>query len=226
MASMRLSALVSAAWLAALAQAAPPPAGGQASPPHSPAFSQAAPVLHRAAQALRRDSLVEIRLAWSVRSPDADPVETRGILVLGPANAFRLTSSELVLVSDGQTVWQYAPANRQVLVQAIARLDPGSMPGALLRSALESPMIDSGAGKIGSRAALRVRLAPTGGVLKRYREIAIYLDRRDGGPLGLEVVDGAANTTVWRIEKIGRAKAKPDLFRFVAPKGVEVVDTR
>jgi outer membrane lipoprotein carrier protein len=125
-----------------------------------------------------------------------------------------------LFVSDGESVFFYVPADRQVIVRgqdarlglAFSLLSGRSRILDEFDAALEAPAV----------AAHRLRLTP----LRDDPDVElVYLDvDRDGRIISIEILDPLGNHNRLRFEAIRENRRLPDrLFRFTIPDGVEVV---
>jgi len=128
---------------------------------------------------------------------------------------------EQLLVADGQRLWFYDKDLNQVTVRRLSD-SLASTPAAIL----------FGDADLERDFTLR-ELAPRDGLewveaLPRSKEAGferIELGMRDSLPVAMEVADAFGHTTVFGFHAIARnASPAPDLFRYVPPKGVDVVE--
>ncbi len=128
---------------------------------------------------------------------------------------------EQLLVADGQRLWFYDKDLNQVTVRRLSD-SLASTPAAIL----------FGDADLERDFTLR-ELAPRDGLewveaLPRSKEAGferIELGMRDGLPVSMEVADAFGRTTVFGFRAIARnASPAPELFRYVPPKGVDVVE--
>ncbi|GMV00998.1 MAG: outer membrane lipoprotein chaperone LolA [Burkholderiaceae bacterium] len=127
---------------------------------------------------------------------------------------------EQLLVADGERLWFYDQDLNQVTVRPMSD-SLVSTPAAIL----------FGDADLERDFALR-ELAPRDGLewveaLPRSKEAGferITLGMRDGLPVTMQVADAFGRTTVFGFHAIVRnAAPAPELFRYVPPKGVDVV---
>lgn len=149
--------------------------------------------------------------------------ESRGVLAFSRPGKFRWTYVKpyaQLIVGDGSRVWIYDEDLRQVTVK---KLDQalGSTPAALLAGNNEA-----------MRAFLLSDQGAKGGLewleaLPRDKEGGFERIRMGFGASGLQVMellDGFGQTTVLRFGSLQRnPKLDPGLFRFVPPKGADVI---
>ncbi|HVQ60866.1 MAG TPA: outer membrane lipoprotein chaperone LolA, partial [Burkholderiales bacterium] len=149
--------------------------------------------------------------------------ESNGSLAFSRPGRFRWTYVKpyaQLIVGDGSNVWIYDEDLKQVTVKKLG-LALGSTPAALLA---------------GNNDAMRAfRLSDQGGkdgiewleALPRDKDGGFERIRMGFDPSGLrimELVDAFGQTTVLRFNALERnPKLGPDLFRFVPPKGADVI---
>ncbi len=128
---------------------------------------------------------------------------------------------EQLLVADGQRLWFYDKDLNQVTVRPLSG-SLASTPAAIL----------FGDADLGRDFTLR-ELAPRDGLdwveaLPRNKEAGferIELGMRDGLPASMEVTDAFGRTTVFGFRAIARnAAPAPELFRYVPPEGIDVLE--
>lgn len=128
---------------------------------------------------------------------------------------------EQLLVADGQRLWFYDKDLNQVTVRQLSDA-LASTPAAILFGDAD-PERDFRLRELAQRDGLEWVEA-----LPRSKEAGferIALGMRDGLPVSMEVADAFGRTTVFGFGAIARnASPAPELFRFVPPKGVDVVE--
>ncbi len=128
---------------------------------------------------------------------------------------------EQLLVADGQRLWFYDKDLNQVTVRQLSGA-LASTPAAILFGDAD-PERDFRLRELAQRDGLEWVEA-----LPRSKEAGferIALGMRDGLPVSMEVADAFGRTTVFGFGAIARnASPAPELFRFVPPKGVDVVE--
>jgi outer membrane lipoprotein carrier protein len=154
------------------------------------------------------------------------PAMAKGTLYLHRPNLFRIEYAEPkghLQVSDGTQVWTWVPENGEVLVVPLTGGPGGS--GDPLRWVLETSRAEPAvlADTVDGHPARVIVLIPASGSgLRRVR-----LWTRPGSPdlIRYEYEDDGGNRTVYRLT---HSRKNPglddDLFRFVPPPGVPVVE--
>jgi outer membrane lipoprotein carrier protein len=125
-----------------------------------------------------------------------------------------------LLVGDGRKLWVYDPELRQVSVKAIGQA-LGSSPAALLAgdNALEKNFLLADGGSGDGLDWVEARPKNPDGGFERMRIGLAGNDLR-----AMEIVDNFGQTTLIRFSALERnPQLSPDLFKFVPPKGADVV---
>ncbi|MEY2897078.1 MAG: hypothetical protein RL669_1347 [Pseudomonadota bacterium] len=150
----------------------------------------------------------------------------RGSFVFQRPGRFRWTYEqpyEQVLVSDGQRLWMYDRDLNQVTVRKLAASLPAS-PASILFGAndfeREFEVAEDGAAAGLAWIAARPRTRDS--TFERIR-----IGFRDGLPAEMELVDGFGQTSRLSFSKLQRnPRVEPDTFRFVPPKGADVLEDK
>lgn len=142
-------------------------------------------------------------------------------------SAFRLELPSQTLVTDGTTLWSYSKDEAQVVIQAYDPSDVGFQIGQLFTDYLKvfRPTGASRATVGGVQhdvLALRPREAGSS-----VRDVTVYARSSDGVPTRIRVHDVNGASLAFNLSNV---KLNPSIassrFRFVAPKGTEIVDLR
>jgi outer membrane lipoprotein carrier protein len=151
---------------------------------------------------------------------------SRGSFVFQRPGRFRWTYEqpyEQVLVSDGQRLWMYDRDLNQVTVRKLAASLPSS-PASILFGAndfeREFEVAEDGAAAGLAWIAARPRTRDT--TFERIR-----IGFRDGLPAEMELVDGFGQTSRLAFSRLQRnPRVESDAFRFVPPKGADVLEDK
>ena len=158
---------------------------------------------------------------------------SRGVLLRKDPNLLSITFSDPKgdrVVSDGSALWLYLPSSAPGQVIKMAAQEGGSMgmidPGGLFLSSPSSRYTISGgeSENIGGRRTTLVNLVP-----KRsnnaFSRAKVWVDAADYSIRQFEIVDANGLTRRVAISNVKSNVTIPaSRFRFVAPKGVRVVD--
>ena len=150
---------------------------------------------------------------------------TRGTLQLAGRDSVRIETAEVTIVSDGRSIWQYTPAQKQVVID---RVDPERgvvTPGQLFSAYTEEVT----AHWVREERLGRLRMAVLH--LERTSEadpraLEVWVDTRDLLVMRLEYRDGAGNHHRYVLDEVVVAPQDPARFTFRVPEGVTVMDLR
>jgi outer membrane lipoprotein carrier protein len=149
--------------------------------------------------------------------------ESSGSLAFSRPGRFRWTYVKpyaQLIIGDGSNVWIYDEDLKQVTVKKLG-LALGSTPAALLagnNDAMRAFRLSDQGAKDGIEWLEALPRDKDGG----FERIRMGFDA--SGLRIMELVDGFGQTTVLRFSSLERnPKLSPDLFRFVPPKGADVI---
>jgi outer membrane lipoprotein carrier protein len=149
--------------------------------------------------------------------------ESSGSLAFSRPGRFRWTYVKpyaQLIIGDGSNVWIYDEDLKQVTVKKLG-LALGSTPAALLagnNDAMRAFRLSDQGAKDGIEWLEALPRDKDGG----FERIRMGFDA--SGLRIMELVDGFGQTTVLRFNSLERnPKLSPDLFRFVPPKGADVI---
>ena len=150
------------------------------------------------------------------------PQQSSGSFAFARPGKFRWTYDkpfQQLLVSDSEKLWSYDPELKQVTVSKLGKA-LGASPAALLAGdALEENFVIVDGGTAEGHEFVEATPKAKDGSFERVR-----IGFRDRLPRLMEVRDNFGQTTTLRLENLEANPALPaDLFRFVPPKGVDVV---
>lgn len=151
-------------------------------------------------------------------------ITERGTVSLRPPGRMRWdyrSPEKKTFVSDGRTFYFYVPADRQVITRP--QDDQRGLPAQLLAGRTDVlAQFTAHDGEGAPDGLRRVKLVPR----KADGEVewaAIDVDA-DARIRGIVVVDAQGNRSQFRFENVKEnVGLRDDLFRFVAPRGVEIV---
>ncbi len=145
---------------------------------------------------------------------------SKGTLLVADSGRFRLESATGVVVCNGSTLWQYFPANKQVIVKQAS--EAGEAGGILLRFLQAKPLR---AGRERG-SSLRILLDPSS-VGQSLDSLILTIDTDKPAVRSVETQDPAGNRLTYLVKSL-RYDTHPNnkTFTFQAPAGVETVDMR
>lgn len=150
----------------------------------------------------------------------------KGSLLVGERNKFRLKASGMDFYSDGVNLWQYTPAQKQVMVKLVADLESQFHPSEILFKYLGCKAVSVRSETWQGRTLHAVVLDP-----KRYngqfKEMEVWLDPGTLAPVRLKTVDNLGNLSWYTVTNLKRIPNPQDSeFVFKTPMGVDEIDMR
>jgi outer membrane lipoprotein-sorting protein len=150
-----------------------------------------------------------------------------GLLQMKKGNRYRVETDEMVVVTDGETVWSYSRANNQVLIDHFKMDDRGFSPERILSAAPGdfTPTL-IGRDRIGPYETYVLKLIPPGepGFV---RSMKLWISESDYLTRKVEMIDANGKETTYQVNDLrinaGLADAR---FSYTAPEGADVVDLR
>jgi len=180
--------------------------------------------LARSANALSTAKIWSLDFEMEVRAQaDSLLMRSRGSLLLGSGDRFRLKLADQEYMSDGVSLWHYVPAQKQVLVKNLAdapgTVNPSEMLFRYLRCRPLAVIRET-------ESLWRLQLDPTGQI-KAYRELEVWLNGKTWLPEKLSMRSADGSRTDYRVLNLLRdPRVSERDFRFVQPNGVELIDMR
>ncbi len=151
--------------------------------------------------------------------------QTSGAMSLQRPGKFRWqvqSPSKQLLIADGKQVWFYDPDLSQVTVQK-QQSDNKSSPAMLLSGSTQelTQNFVVAPAKVNDKSAQAFQLTPK---QKSSLFQSVQLDFRSGQLRSMRLIDSLGQATVIRFTQVkNNPTLNPSLFRFVTPKGVDVV---
>jgi len=159
---------------------------------------------------------------------DALLAEEAGKLFLADQGRFRMEARSQTVVSDGETLWSYSPADNQVLIYRAAEAgDQVLTPRQILFDFPQRYRVEAvETAELAGRTADLLIMVPTDEA-DPTRQLRVWVDRNDGYPRRFIIEDLADNVTVFDFENYQAGQNLPeDTFRFAPPPGADVIDMR
>lgn len=202
----------------------------------APALDPPSPVPALAQMQRRFDGLADLsaRFERTFQWKLAGKKQTfKGKLILKKPDKFRFEADGQVVSTDGQSVWNYTPATRQVVIRRYAPPEKDRTPEGLLfnllfrgTSAQDYVARDAGAARRDGKACRLVDLTARqeGAYIAAVR---LWVETGTALPIRVEYTDFNGDVTTYRLWELNPyRKMADDAFRFTPPAGVEVVDLR
>jgi chaperone LolA len=176
------------------------------------------------------DSLddAELKFIQTTRFP-VSHLEQRlsGSLQMKKGNHYRVETDDMVVVTDGETVWSYSRANNQVLIDRFKMDDRGFSPERILAAAPgEFVATLIGKEKVGAVETAILKLIPSGepGFVKSLK---LWIADVDHLTRKAELVDANGKETTYQVSDLRVNTGLTDArFSYTAPEGADVVDLR
>jgi outer membrane lipoprotein-sorting protein len=212
-------ALFSVVWGVPVTAAEAPPSSASAA-----TLKEARAALAALTEKHRTASAVSLAFESRAEGADGNPMPpVKGTLVTADSGRFRLQHAQGIVVCDGETVWQYFPSTKQVVLRSAAESGAGGAGGVLLRF-LQARAVR--AEKLAKEGGLRVALDPAS-VGESLDSLVLTLSADGKTVRRVETLDPAANRVTYVVTSL-RYDARPGraAFTFKVPAGVETVDMR
>lgn len=164
---------------------------------------------------------INLIIYWSVREREE---KKSGKLYIAPKDKFRVDLGSEILVSDGETYWQYSKKNSQVIIKHLDDIDLSWHPSQLLSTFLTGYSYNEKE-KSGSETVLFWNSDKDSETF--YTEIMVYAETKNGTIKKLRLTDRNRNVHTYIFNKtVFDAKTPAEVFRFEIPDEVQVHDDR
>jgi outer membrane lipoprotein carrier protein len=170
----------------------------------------------------------ELRFTQRTRFPQSTLEQrSKGTLYLKKEHKYRIETEDQTVVTDGETVWSYSAANKQVLIDRFKPSDRSFSPERILGGNTEEfTAAVRGREKVAGTECVVLNLSPRGeGSL--VATLRLWVDESEWLVRMAEITDVNGKVTNYTVSDI---KLNPGLgdSRFVMqiPEGAEVVDMR
>lgn len=153
--------------------------------------------------------------------------QSSGRLFIKKQNKYRVEQQNLLLVTDGVTVWSYNPANKQVLIDKF-KIDERSLTPERVLTAAPKDYYSSilGKEKVGKVETILLKLVPKDED-SIVRVMKVWVDESNWLFRKVEIEDVNGRQTTYIVSDIKVNIGIPDSrFTYQVPNGVEAVDLR
>jgi chaperone LolA len=150
-----------------------------------------------------------------------------GTLILGQDDRFHITTTDQVIVSDGNILWTYSkPANR-VLIDVLANSEDTMLPRQILfQYKKDYTARDAGNEKVNNILCTLLEFTPDSDA-EYITKVRVWIDRKTWLPRKLEQTDLSGDRSVYDLTSVKTGiDISKDLFQFKPPQGAEVIDMR
>lgn len=176
------------------------------------------------------DSIVDAQLKFSQHThfemTNIDQ-SVSGTLLLKKTNKYRVETSDQTIVTDGQTVWSYSAANKQVLIDHF-KVDENSITPEKILGGAPTDFTSTflGSEKIGRTETLELKLEPNNDQ-SMVKTMKLWVDNSTWLIKKAEILDVNGKQTEYVVTDIKTNVGLEDSrFTFQVPEGVEIVDLR
>lgn len=169
----------------------------------------------------------ELKFTQTVRFPVSRAEQrTSGTLLMKKTNRYRVETDDMLVVTDGTTVWSYSKGNNQVLIDTFRLDERAYSPERILLAAPEdfTPTL-LGKEKSGKMELAVLRLVPTDPGFVRV--LKLWVNESDNLIRRVELTDANDKVTTYEVSDLRLNRGVSDSrFVYAIPEGVEVVDLR
>ena len=145
---------------------------------------------------------------------------------MADGDRFTLDVAGIKFYSDGESMWQYNPEQKQVLIKAIEDLSSAFHPSELLFKYLGCKARELKEAEFNKQKLWVLKLDPSK-YAGQFDQMEVWLSQKDFSPVRLFTVDPSGNATWYNIMNLKVVKqVSPDDFRYKPIKGVDEIDMR
>jgi outer membrane lipoprotein carrier protein len=152
---------------------------------------------------------------------------TTGTLVVKKEHHYRIETEEQTVVTDGATVWSYARASNQVLIDHYRGTDKGFSPERLLAGEtgnLTASVV--GSERLGKQETTILKMTPRND-RSSITSLRLWIDNAGWVVRKAEITDVSGKVTTYTIGDLQFNSGVPDsVFTLSTPDGADVVDLR
>jgi len=151
---------------------------------------------------------------------------SKGSLLLGSGDRFRLRIPGQEYTSDGISLWQYTQAQKQVLIKSLADLEGAMHPSEALFRYLRCKPVALSKAQMQGKTYHLLKLDPAG-QMKGYTALDVWLTEDKAMPVQLAMKDGAGSVISYRISNLLKNPQVTDSdFKFKSKGDIEEIDMR
>lgn len=159
-------------------------------------------------------------------SESPDIVSQKGKLLVADGDRFALDVAGIKFYSDGESMWQYNPEQKQVLIKAVEDLSSAFHPSELLFKYLNCKARELKEAEYNKQKLWVLKLDPSK-YAGQFDQMEVWLSQKDFSPVRLFTVDPSGNSSWYNIMNLKVVKqVSPDDFKFKSVKGVDEIDMR
>jgi outer membrane lipoprotein carrier protein len=178
----------------------------------------------------RYDEIVDLQMKFSQKTTfelSSVQQEMEGTLFLKKQNKYRIETNGQTIVTDGETVWSYNPATKQVLIDHF-KLDANAITPERILGAAPQDFATSllGTQKLGKTDVYVLKLIPRG-EQSMVKSMKLWIDHATWLIKKAELTDVNGKVTEYTVTDVKVNSGLADgRFVFQAPEGSEIVDLR
>lgn len=159
-------------------------------------------------------------------SESPDIVSQKGKLLVADGDRFRLEIAGIEFVSDGESLWQYNPEQKQVLIKAVEDLSAAFHPSEMLFKYLGCKAKELKEAEF-NKQKLWVLKLDASKYAGQFDQMEVWLSKKDFSPVRLFTVDPSGNSSWYNILNLKVVKKiTADDFKFKPGKDVDEIDMR
>ena len=150
-----------------------------------------------------------------------------GDLLLEKDDRFRVTTEDQVIVSNGKTLWTYSEPSDRVLIDVCDPKEESLYPRRILfRYTKDYDVRLRGEEIILEKDCYILDFESSTGE-DYFPQVVVWVDKKEWIPRKVEQIDLDDNRTIYLLKQMIFDEELPkDTFKFVIPKGAEVIDMR
>ncbi len=175
-------------------------------------------------------SNVMANFTYVIQNNSGKVLSTKKGTVQMKGSMFNINFGGNKIISDGKTVWNYDPVNKEVTVNNVNNSEKTITPQKLFTSFYEKDFTYSMGGikKLGKKSVQEVLLQPTDRS-KSFTRVYLWIDKAASSIVSANIVEKSGNRFVYTISNMKtNTPMQENLFVFnkASYPGVEVVDLR
>ena len=161
-----------------------------------------------------------------IYSESPDITSQKGTLLVADGDRFKLQIAGIDFISDGESLWQYNPEQKQVLIKAVEDLSSAFHPSEMLFKYLGCKAKELKEAEFNKQKLWVLRLDASK-YAGQFEQMEVWLSQKDFSPVRLFTVDPTGNASWYNIMNLKVVKqVNAGDFKFNAPKDVDEIDMR
>lgn len=160
---------------------------------------------------------------------DDDPVITHGTMELAERDKFRFETDQMIMVSNGKTLWRYSLHGTPptVIIENVKDVEEGLIPSEFLFKYPKKFKVEEvDEGSLSGRPVWILDMLPKEKNVG-VKRVKVWVDQNDALTRKMEVIDEADNRNIFTLQNVQLNMLVPDSrFELTVPDGVKVYDLR